>query len=80
MKGHDVNHEMKDKMLGNEKEAAASETVVDAKPRANVASANKENDGYASDSVQKLKAKEAAGLGEVKNIKADGGVSRAISV
>jgi hypothetical protein len=40
------------------------------------------DDGYASDSVQKLKTKEVkvAGIGEVKNIKADDGVSRAISV
>jgi hypothetical protein len=45
-----------------------------------VASANKENDEYASDSVQKLNAKEVAGLGEVKNIEVEDGVSRAISV
>jgi hypothetical protein len=51
-----------------------------AKPRAIVASANKENDEYASDSVQKLNAKEVAGLGEVKNIEVEDGVSRAISV
>jgi uncharacterized membrane protein len=82
MKGHDVNHEMKDRMLDNEKEAAASQTVVDAKPLANVASANKENDRYAFESEQKLKTKEVkvAGIGEVKNIKADDGVSQAISV
>jgi hypothetical protein len=61
-------------------DAAAIAAVVDAKPRANVVSANKENDGYASDSVQKLKTKEVAGLGEVKHIEVDYGVSRAISV
>jgi hypothetical protein len=71
---------MKDRMLDNEKEAAASQTVVDAKPRANTALIEKKNDRYASDSKQKLKTKEVAGLGEVKNTKADGGVSRAISL
>jgi predicted phage gp36 major capsid-like protein len=63
-----------------DEDTAAIAAVVDAKPRAIVASANKENDGYASDSVQKLKTKEVAGLGEVKNIEVDDGVSRAISV
>jgi hypothetical protein len=61
-------------------DAAAIAAVVDAKPLANVASLEKENDGYASDLVQKLKAKEVAGIGDVKNIKADDGVSRAVSV
>jgi hypothetical protein len=63
-----------------DEDAAAIAAVVDAKPQANGASANKENDGYASDLVQKLKTKEVAGLGEVKNIEVDDGVSRAISV
>jgi hypothetical protein len=63
-------------------DAAEIAAVVDAKLLANVASIEKENDGYASDLVQKLKTKEVkvAGIGEVKNIKADDGVSRAISV
>jgi hypothetical protein len=61
-------------------DAAAIAAVVDVKSRANGASIENGNGGYASDLVQKLKAKEVAGLGEVKNSKADGGVSRAISV
>jgi hypothetical protein len=61
-------------------DAAAIAAVVDAKPRAIVASANKENDGYASDSVQTLKTKEVAGLGEVRHTKVDYGVSRAVLV
>ena len=61
-------------------DVAAIAAVLDPEPRANGASINKTNDGYASDLEKKLKAKAVAGMGEVKNSKVDDGVSRAIPV